>query len=184
MDISSGIQASLSGRYATALFELARDGRQLDKVTADVGTVASALKDSDDLRMLTQSPLIGRAPAAKAIAAVAGAIGVGTIATRFLGVLAENGRLRELPAIIRAYRALAAAHRGEASAEVVSAHPLDATQLGALGDRLRKRFGRDVTIAAEVDPAILGGLIVKLGSQQIDGSLRTKLNTLAHAMKG
>lgn len=184
MDISGGIQASLSGRYATALFELARDERQLDAVMKDLKTVADALKQSGDLRVLTQSPLIGRASAGKAIAAVAGALGTGTIPTHFLGVLAENGRLREFAAIVRAFRALVAAHRGEASAEVVSAHPLDATQLGALQDRLRKRFGREVNIDAQVDPAILGGLIVKLGSQQIDGSLRTKINTLAHVMKG
>lgn len=184
MDISGGIQASLSGRYATALFELARDERRLDDVAKDLETVRAALGESDDLRVLTQSPLIGRASATKAVAAVAAALGIGGLATHVLGVLAQNGRLRELPAIIRGFRSLVAAHRGEASAEVVSAHPLDATQMGALKDRLRKRFGRDVTIAAQVDPAILGGLIVKLGSQQIDGSLRTKLNNLAHAMKG
>ena len=184
MDISGGIQASLSGRYATALFELARDERRLDAVSTDLGILLAALKQSGDLRALTQSPLIGRTSAGKAIAAVAAELGLGALATHFLGVLAENGRLRELSAIVRAFRALAAAHRGEAHAEVVSAHPLDATQVGALKDRLRKRFGRDVTIDADVDPAILGGLIVKLGSQQIDGSLRTKLNTLAHVMKG
>jgi F-type H+-transporting ATPase subunit delta len=184
VDISSGIQASLSGRYATALFELARDERKLDQVSADMTTIRDALRDSADLRALTHSPLIGRTSATKAIAAVAGALGLGGIATHFLGVLAHNGRLRELPAIIRAFRALAAAHRGEASAEVVSAHPLDATQMGALKDRLRKRYGREVNVDAQVDPAILGGLIVRLGSQQIDGSLRTKLNNLAQAMKG
>lgn len=184
MDISSGIQASLSGRYATALFELARDGRRLDTVSADLDAVRQALADSDDLRLLANSPLIGRAAAGKAIAAVAAAIGLSDLTTQFLGVLATNGRLRELPAIMRAFKTLAAAHRGETAAEVVSAHPLDDAQLGALKDRLRRRYGREVSIDAQVDPSILGGLIVRLGSRQIDGSLRTKLNTLAHVMKG
>ncbi|WP_419827752.1 F0F1 ATP synthase subunit delta [Sphingomonas sp.] len=183
MDISGGIQASLSGRYATALFELARDERQLDQAAADLDTVQTMLRESDDFRMLTQSPLIGRADAGKAIAASAAALGLGPIATRFLGVLAENGRLRELPQIIRAFRSLAAKHRGEAHAEVVSAHPLDAAQMGALKDRLRKRFGREVTVDAQIDQSILGGLIVRLGSTQIDGSIRTKINGLAHAMR-
>lgn len=184
MDISSGIQASLSGRYATALFELARDGRQIDGVSKDVDTIDAALRGSEDMRLLTQSPLIGRTQAGKTIDAVAHAIGLGDIATKFLSVLAQNGRLRELSAIIRAYKGLVAAHRGEAHAEVISAHPLDAAQMGTLKDRLRKRFGRDVSVDAKVDPAILGGLIVRTGSLQIDGSIRTKLNSLSVAMKG
>jgi F-type H+-transporting ATPase subunit delta len=184
VDISGGIQASLSGRYATALFELARDERALDAVSSDLDTVKAALAESADLRALTKSPLIGRDSATKALAAVAAQLGLGKITGNFLGVLARNGRLFELPAMIRAFKALVAAHRGETTAEVVSAHPLDAEQVGALKDKLRTRFGRDVAIEAKVDPAILGGLIVKLGSQQIDGSIRTKLNTLAHAMKG
>lgn len=184
MDISSGIQASLSGRYATALFELARDERRLDEVSADMDALREAMAQSDDLRALVASPLVGRTAAGKAIAAVAQSLGLGTIATHFVGVLAENGRLRELGAIARAFKAIVAAHRGETSAEVISAHPLDATQLGAIKDRLRKRFGREVAIDAQVDPAILGGLIVRMGSTQIDGSIRTKINTLANAMKG
>lgn len=184
VDISSGIQASLSGRYATALFELARDERKLDEVSTDADTLRDALAQSDDLRGLIASPLIGRRSAANAIAAVAQALGVSALTANFLGVLAQNGRLRELPAMLRAFRTLVARHRGETSAEVVSAHPLDAAQLGALKDRLRKRFGREVAIDAQVDPAILGGLIVRMGSTQIDGSIRTKINTLANAMKG
>jgi F-type H+-transporting ATPase subunit delta len=184
VDIASGIQASLSGRYALALFELARDERKLDEVSADLDTVTAALAESDDFRALIHSPLIGRQAATKAIAAVAQALGLQTTASHFLGVLARNNRLVELPAMIRAYKALAAAHRGETTAEVISAHALDEEQLGALRDKLRQRFGRDVAIDAKVDPAILGGLIVKMGSRQIDGSIRTKLNSLAHAMKG
>lgn len=184
MDISGGIQASLSGRYAMALFELARDEQALDAVSTDLDKVKAALAEVPDFRALTHSPLIGRDNAAKAIAATAEAMGLSAITTKFLGVLAHNRRLIELAAVIRAFKALAAAHRGETTAEVTSAHPLDAGQIGALKDKLRQRFGRDVAIDAKVDPAILGGLVVKLGSRQIDGSIRTKLNTLAHAMKG
>jgi F-type H+-transporting ATPase subunit delta len=184
VDISGGIQASLSGRYAMALFELARDGRDLDAVSKDLDAVSQALSESEDLRSLIRSPLIGRDAATKAILAVAAQLGLGKTVGNFLGVLGHNGRLAQIPAIIRGYRSLAAAHRGETSAEVVSAHPLDADQLGALKDKLRQRFGREVAIDATVDPAILGGLIVKMGSKQIDGSIRTKLNSLAHAMKG
>lgn len=184
MDISGGIQASLSGRYALALFELARDDRALDQVSADVDTIGTALNESADLRALIKSPLIGRTDLRKAIAAVAESLGLGKIATNLLGVLADNRRLIQLPAVIRGFKSLAAAHRGETTAQVVSAHPLDAEQIAALKDKLRQRFGKDVAIEATVDKAILGGLIVKMGSRQIDGSIRTKLNTLAHAMKG
>ncbi|HET8611419.1 MAG TPA: F0F1 ATP synthase subunit delta [Sphingomonas sp.] len=184
MESIGGAQAGLSGRYATALFELARDERALDTVSADLETVKQALAASADLRTLTQSPLIGREDAEKAIAAVAKALDLSGMTTNFLGVLAENRRLPELPSMIRAFKALAAAHRGETTAEVISAHPLDAELLGALKDKLRQQFGREVAIDAHVDPAILGGLIVRHGSRQIDGSIRTKLNNLAHAMKG
>ncbi len=184
VDISGGIQASLSGRYAMALFELARDERALDAVSKDLDTVKAALAESTDFRALTHSPLIGREDAGKAIAATAQALGLGKITGNFLGVLAHNRRLIQLPAVIRAFKTLAAAHRGETTAEVTSAHSLDAEQVAKLKDKLRQRIGRDVAIEAKVDPAILGGLIVKLGSRQIDGSIRTKLNTLANAMKG
>jgi F-type H+-transporting ATPase subunit delta len=184
VDISGGIQASLSGRYAMALFELARDGRQIDAVSADLDGVRAALAESADFRRLTQSPLIGRKAATGAVLAVARSMALGTSTTNLLGLLAHNGRLGQLPAIIRGFKALAAAHRGETNAEVTSAHPLDAEQLGALKDKLRQRFGREVTIDAKVDKSILGGLIVRVGSRQIDGSIRTKLNSLAHAMKG
>ncbi|USI71787.1 F0F1 ATP synthase subunit delta [Sphingomonas morindae] len=184
MDISAGIQASLSGRYATALFQLARDERAIDTVSADLDTVRAALAESAEFRLLTQSPLIGRRDAARAVAAAAGTLQLSPIASNFLGVLARNGRLRELGAILRAFKALVAAHRGVTEAQVISAHPLDATQLGALKDRLKARFGREVAIDAQVDPAILGGLVVRMGSRQIDGSIRTKINMLANAMKG
>ena len=184
MDISSGIQASLAGRYALALFELARDEKQLESVGASLGAVRRALAESPEFRTLTTSPLVARDEALKATAAAADAIGVDPLTRNFLGVLAQNRRLSQLPAVIRAFNLLAARHRGEITAEVVSAHPLDDDQVAAIKQNLRARMGRDITVDLAVDPAILGGLVVKIGSPMIDGSIRTKLNMLATAMRG
>ena len=188
MDTSSGIQAnvqaSLSGRYATALFDLARDGKAIDSVSASLDAVKRGLSESAEFAALTTNPLLSRGDAAKAVAAVAASMKLDALTTKFLGVLAQNRRLAQLPAVIRAFAALAAAHRGEATAEVTSAHALDAAQVAALKAQLRTKAGRDVALSMTVDPAILGGLIVKIGSQMIDSSIRTRLNTLAVAMKG
>ncbi|MDT8761104.1 F0F1 ATP synthase subunit delta [Sphingomonas psychrotolerans] len=184
MENSGGIQASLSGRYATALFELARDSKTLTQVEASLATVRQALDESADFKALTNSPLIGRGDAARAVAATAASLGIDSTTGNFLGVLAQNRRLNQLPQIIRAFRQLAAAHRGETTAEVTSAHPLDDDQVDALKQQLRTRLGRDVNVDLSVDPSLLGGLVVKIGSQMIDSSIKTRLNSLAHAMKG
>jgi F-type H+-transporting ATPase subunit delta len=181
---SGGIQASLAGRYATALFELARDERQLDAVAASLAALRRALGESDDLRALTTSPLISRQDALNGIAAAAAAMKLDPVTANFVGVLAQNRRLSQLPQVIRAFNLLAARHRGEITAEVVSARPLADDQVAALKANLKSRLGRDVAVDLSVDPAILGGLVVKVGSQMIDGSIRTKLNSLAQAMKG
>jgi F-type H+-transporting ATPase subunit delta len=184
VDISGGIQASLAGRYALALFGLARDEKQLEAVGGSLATLRRALAESDDLRALTSSPLIGRGDKVKAIGPAAEAMGLDPLTRNFLGVLARNGRLGQVDAVIRAFNLLAASHRGEITAEVTSAHPLDDDQVDAIRQNLRTRMGRDIAVDLSVDPAILGGLVVKIGSQMIDGSIRTKLNTLAQAMKG
>ena len=184
MENSGGIQASLAGRYATALFELARDERQLEAVGASLATLRQTLRDSDDFRELTSSPLISREQATGAVAATAEAMRLDPITTNFIGVLAHNRRLSQLGNVIRAFNMLAANHRGETTAEVTSAHPLTDDQVSALKTNLKTRLGRDVAVDLNVDPTILGGLVVKVGSQMIDGSIRTKLNSLAHAMKG
>jgi F-type H+-transporting ATPase subunit delta len=181
---SGGIQASLSGRYATALFELARDAKAIEAVEASLATVRAALDESPEFKALTTSPLIGRKDAGKAVAAAAGVMALDATTTKFLGVLAQNHRLAQLPAIIRTFRVLATSHRGETTAEVTSAHPLDAGQVDALKAQLRTRIGRDVSVDLSVDPSLLGGLVVKIGSQMIDSSIKTRLNSLAHAMKG
>ena len=184
MDISGGIQASLAGRYAIALFELAYEQNALDAVAASLAAVREALAESEEFRTLTASPLIGRDDKVRAVAAAAEAMKIDPITANFLGVLAHNRRLAQLDGVIRAFFILAARHRGEISAEVVSAHPLDEGQVDALRKNLRTRFGSDIAVDLQVDPAILGGLVVKIGSRMIDGSIRTKLNNLALAMKG
>ena len=184
MDNSGGIRASLAGRYASALFDLARDQRQIESVTTSLDALGQALLDSKDFNELVTSPLVSREEAGKAFGALAPDLGLDPITANFLGVLARNGRKNELRNVIRAYRRLAAEHRGETTAEVITARPLNDDQLAALRQQLRARAGRDVAIEAEVDPTILGGIVVKLGSQQVDASIRTKLNRLAQAMKG
>ena len=184
MDNSGGIRASLAGRYASALFDLARDQRQIESVGKSLDALGQALLDSKDFEELVTSPLVSRDEAGRALAAIAPQLGLDPITTNFLGVLARNGRKGELRNVIRAFRRLAAEHRGETTAEVVTARPLNDDQLSQLRAQLRTRAGRDVNIDATVNPEILGGIVVKLGSQQIDASIRTKLNRLASAMKG
>ena len=184
MDNSGGIRASLAGRYASALFDLARDQRQIESVGKSLDALGQALLDSKDFNELVTSPLVSREEAGKAFAALAPQLGLDPITTNFVGVLARNGRKGVLQSVIRAFRRLASEHRGEATAEVVTARPLNHDQLAQLRQQLRARAGRDVNIDATVDTTILGGIVVKLGSQQIDASIRTKLNRLAQAMKG
>jgi F-type H+-transporting ATPase subunit delta len=184
VDISGGIQASLAGRYAIALFELANERKQLDAVGESLAALKQALAESDDFRALTTSPLVGRDQALQAVAATAQAMGLDPITANFLGVLARNRRLAQLGNVIRAFNLLAARHRGEINAEVTSAHALDEGQVDAIRTNLHTRYGADIALDLNVDPAILGGLVVKIGSRMIDGSIRTKLNSLASAMKG
>ena len=188
MDISGGtsanIQASLAGRYATALFELARDTKAIDVVESSMRAVARAVGESADLKALTSNPVLSRNDAKNAIAAVAKAMKLDALTTKTLGVLAENRRLSETVAVASAFSALAATHRGEVTAEVTSAHALSAAQTKALLATLKARVGSDVAIQTKVDPSLLGGLTVRIGSQMIDNSIKTRLNTLANAMKG
>ena len=184
METSGGIRASLAGRYASALFDLARDQRQIESVGNSLDALGQALLDSKDFAELVSSPLVSRDEAGKSFAALAPELRLDPITANFLGVLARNGRKNELRNVIRAFRRLAAEHRGETTADVVTARPLSDDQIAALKTHLRSRAGRDVAIDATVDPTILGGIVVKLGSQQIDASIRTKLNRLAQAMKG
>jgi F-type H+-transporting ATPase subunit delta len=183
VDISGGITASLAGRYASALFDLAREQNLVSAVEGDLENLGQAIRESADLAGLIRNPQVSREAAARAMAGVAGVLGSSDLTKNFLGVLADNRRLAALPDVIRAFATIAAAHRGEVTAEVTSAHPLDDSQLAALAAKLKERDGRDVKLRTQVDPEILGGLIVKIGSQMIDSSIRTRLNSLAQAMK-
>ena len=184
MDNSSSIQASLSGRYALALFELARDNNQLDSVASSLAGLKKALAESGDFRNLTASPVISRQVAVKTVAALSASMGLDALTAKFLGVLAEARRLSQLPAAIRAFDMLLSQHKGISRAEVTSAHPLTDEQVAALEKSLKTRVGSAVAVDTKVDPSILGGLVVKIGSQMIDSSIRTRLNTLAQAMRG
>jgi F-type H+-transporting ATPase subunit delta len=184
VDQSSGIRASLAGRYATALFALAQENNSIDAVQDSLTTLSAALAESEDLKELTNSPVLTRDDAGKAIAAIAAKLGLEKLTTNILGVLAANRRLDQIPAVIRAFSTLASSYRGEITAEVTSAHPLDDKQIEALKAQLKKRVGSDVSVSTAVDPSILGGLVVKIGSQMIDSSIKTRLNTLSQAMKG
>lgn len=184
MENSSGIQGSLAGRYAKALFDLAVEKDAISDVAASLSSIASALVESADLRDLTTNPMVSRSDAAKVVAKLGAKMKLDGLTINFLGVLAQNRRLGEVSAMIRAFEALAASHRGEVTAEVTSAHKLTATQTKAIKAKLKAQLNRDVIVNASIDPALLGGLVVKVGSKMIDGSIRTQLNTLATAMKG
>ncbi|MFO6448505.1 F0F1 ATP synthase subunit delta [Erythrobacter sp. NE805] len=183
MDISAGIKASLAGRYASALFDLAAENGKVTAVEKDLATLGAALGDSGDLAALTTNPELSREVQGKAMAAVAKKLKISGLTTNFLGVLAANRRLAKLPAIIAAFKAIAAAQRGEVTATVTSAHPLSDDQIAALKTKLTAREGRTVMLSAKVDPDLLGGLVVTIGSQRIDASIRTRLNSLAKAMQ-
>ena len=182
MDISAGIQASLAGRSASALFDLASENGVVTAVESDLDKLEAGLEQSADLRMLTNSPKVGRNAAEKALWSVGAIMGLSDLTQKFLGTLANNRRLSQLPAVIRAFRMIASAQRGEVSAEVTSAHALTDAQFDQLKMRLTQREGRTVKLTSKVDPDLLGGLVVTIGSRRIDASIRTRLNSLARAM--
>lgn len=174
----------IAERYATALYELAEADKQLDTVAADLRDVRAMIAGSADLMRLIRSPLIDRDKQAETIAAVLGKAGVADLTRRFVGVVAANRRLFALPQIIDGFLALLAHRRGEVTAQVISANALDARHVEALTEQLRRVVGGKVSVDLKVDPGILGGLVVRVGSRMFDSSLRTKLQKMQLAMKG
>jgi F-type H+-transporting ATPase subunit delta len=174
----------LAERYAAALFDLADERRTLDEVASDLRQLRAMLGASADLSRLVRSPILTRSEQAKAIAALSERAGFSPLVRDFLAVVTKNRRLFAVPAMIVAYLAKLAERRGEVTAEVTAAQALSETQLALLSEQLRRSVGRRVSVEARVDPGLIGGMIVKVGSRMVDGSLRSKLHRLQLAMKG
>ena len=174
----------LGARYATALYALADEQKALDAVADDLRALRHLIDESADLRRLIRSPVLTRVEQGKAIAALSERAGFQPLVRNILGLLARNRRLFVLPEVISAYLNELAARRGEVTAHVTSAQALSEAQRAALDERLRRAVGGRVAIELRVDPSLLGGLIVKLGSRMVDASLSSKLHRLQLAMKG
>jgi len=175
--------SGVAGRYALALFELALEEKALEKTEADLNRFGEALDASEDLVRLVKSPIYSADEQGKAISAVLDKIQIEGLTAKFLKLITKNRRLFAAPDMIQAFRKLTARHRGETSAEIVSARELEEGQVTALKQALKAALDKDVQLTTRVDPSLLGGLVVKVGSRMIDSSLRTKLNSMKHAMK-
>jgi F-type H+-transporting ATPase subunit delta len=177
------ILSGMAGRYATAVFDLARDANAIEAVQADLDRFDALVADSADLTRLVRSPVFSTQEQLQVLSAVVERAGIRGLAANFLKLAATNRRLFAVRDMIKAFRALVAQHKGEATAAVTVAEPLKDAHVEALRAALKSVTGKDVDLDVKVDPAILGGLVVKLGSRMVDSSLRTKLNAIRHAMK-
>ena len=177
------ITSGMAGRYATALFELALEQKAVDAVKGDLERFDALIAASPDLYRLVRSPVFTADEQVKALRAVLGEAGIGGLAVNFLLLVTRNRRLFAVRAMVKAYKALVARHKGEVTAQVTAAEGLSDAHLAALKDALKAVTKQEVQVDLNVDPAVIGGLIVKLGSRMVDSSLRTKLNAIRHAMK-
>ena len=184
MASDSSDTSGIAERYATALYDMADEAKQLDAVADDLRGLKSLLEDSDDLRRLVRSPLIDRQVQTAAMTAVLEKAGVGDLTRRFVGVVGQNRRLFAMGAMIDAFLAVLARRRGEETAYVSSAAALSDAQLERLAETLRKAVGSKVRIETAVDPTLIGGLVVRVESRMVDSSVRTKLQRMQLAMKG
>jgi F-type H+-transporting ATPase subunit delta len=175
--------SGVAGRYATALFELALEEKALEKVEADLNRFGEALDAFDDMERLVKSPVFSAEEQGRALAAILDKIEIDGLTKNFLLLVSKNRRLFAAPDMIRAFRAMLAAHRGETRAMVTAAAKLTEAQATALTQALKAALGKNVMLEQRVDPSLLGGLVIKVGSHMIDTSLRTKLISLKHAMK-
>ncbi|CCB67928.1 ATP synthase F1, delta subunit [Hyphomicrobium sp. MC1] len=174
----------VAGRYASALFELAKESSNIEGIESDLVNFQSLLDESPDLVRLVCSPVIAADDQEKAMAAILDRAGIGGLTANFLKLVTANRRLFVIQDMIKVYRSLAAKARGEITAEVTSAFALNDEQISALKETLKASVGKDVTLQSRVDPSILGGLIVKVGSRMIDSSLKTKLQNMKTALNG
>ena len=177
--ISSGIAA----RYATAIFEIAKEGKSLKKLESNLTDLGAALAESADLRELISSPVVTRADQGAAIAALGKKMGLEPVMQNALGLMAQKRRLFVLPQLVKQLQAMIAEDKGEITAEVTSAKELTKAQADKLAKTLKARMGKAVNINATVDESLIGGLVVKVGSKMIDTSIRSRLNSLQNAMK-
>jgi F-type H+-transporting ATPase subunit delta len=180
---SGGPESTVAERYAGALFDLARDSNSVESIEQALDKFLGLLRDSDDLRRFVLSPMFSTADQEQGLLAILKSIGITGLARDFLLVLAKNRRLFAVENVIKAYKSLCARGRGEVEAEVISAVPLTDAQTQDLTDTLRQKLGKTPRLIAMVDPKLLGGLIIRVGSQMIDTSLRTKLKNLEKVMK-
>jgi len=177
------IVSGMAGRYATALFELALEQNALDRVKADLDRFDALVAESADLHRLVRSPVFSSEDQMRALTPVLARAGIAGISAQFLLVVASNRRLFAVRDMIRAFRKLLARHKGEVTAQVTLADQPSAAHLAAIKDALAAVTHKDVQVDVKIDPTIIGGLVVKLGSRMVDSSLRTKLNAIKHAMK-
>jgi F-type H+-transporting ATPase subunit delta len=177
------IVSGMAGRYATALFDLARDGNAIDAVKAHLDRFDALIAESADLNRLVRSPVFSAEEQLQALGAILDKAGIGGLAAQFLKLVTSNRRLFAVRDMVRGYRELVADYKGEATADVTVAEELKGDHLDTLRSALKSVSGKDVDLNIKVDPSIIGGLVVKLGSRMVDTSLRTKLNAIRHAMK-
>jgi F-type H+-transporting ATPase subunit delta len=177
------IVSGMAGRYANALFELALEEKNIDAVKRDLDRFDALVAGSPDLTRLVRSPVFTAEEQANALSAILDKAGIGGLAANFLKLVASNRRLFAVREMVRAFRALVARHKGEVTAEVTVAEKLNDKHLDALKTALKGVTGKDVELDVKLDPSIIGGLIVKVGSRMVDTSLKTKLNSIKHAMK-
>jgi F-type H+-transporting ATPase subunit delta len=175
--------SNLAERYAAALFDLADEARALDAVAGDLRQLRAMLQASPDLARLVRSPILSRAAQGQALAVLAERAELSKLVRDFLAVVARNRRLFAAPAIIEAFLAKLAERRGEVTADVTAALPLSQTQLDTLSEHLRRSVGRRVSVDVRVDPSLIGGMVVKVGSRMVDASVRSRLQRLQKAMK-
>ena len=185
MDVSepASISTGIAERYATAVFELAKEDGSIATIESDLSALSTAISESDDLSALIASPIYSREEQAAAITAIAAKMGLGATMANTLTLMASKRRLFVVPALMQSLRAKIAEDKGEVTADVVSATALSASQSKKLAASLKATTGKTVTINATVDESLIGGLIVKVGSKMIDTSIRSKLNSLQNAMK-
>jgi F-type H+-transporting ATPase subunit delta len=177
------IVSGMAGRYATALFDLAREMSAIDAVKADLERFDALVAENPDLARLVRSPVFSAEEQLRALSQVLDRTGIGGIAAKFLKFVATNRRFFSVRDMVRGYRELVARYKGEVTAEITVAERIKDDHVAALKSALKAVSGKDVDLIIKIDPAIIGGLVVKLGSRMVDSSLRTKLNAIRHAMK-